>query len=132
MPGFEALTSYIGREERRLYINTRTLTTTVRLLDGEPYVIGGLKRTHDIEETNKAPGLGDIPILGYLFGGEQNLSRTNDVVIVVTPHFYLSSQQDIQLPQSVKDLAAVVAGDRQAALPSNSYGFDQWLVDPDK
>ncbi|MBI1784357.1 hypothetical protein HYR69_04360, partial [Candidatus Sumerlaeota bacterium] len=101
---------------------------TVRLRDGEQYVISGLKRTHDVKDTNKAPGLGDIPVLGYLFGGENEVKRSNDVVIVVTPHFYLSSQPKIMEPASVKDLTEVVGG-KAAQLPSNPYGYDQWLLD---
>lgn len=113
-------------------INSRTLSSTVRLLDGEPYVVGGIKRSHIIEETAKAPGLGDLPILGYLFGGENNVNRQSEVVIVVTPHFYLSAQTDVSAPRSVKHLAQVVEGKLGVPLPHNHMGFDQWLLDPDK
>ncbi len=110
-------------------INNREITTTIRLMDGEPYVISGLKRKHDIRETGKVPGLGDIPIIGYLAGGENNIQRENDVVIIVTPHFQLASQADIKNPQEVKDLAEAVGG-APSKLPSNPYGYDQWLLDP--
>ena len=111
-------------------INTRTLSTTVRLLDGERYVIGGLRREHDIKETSKAPGLGDIPILGYLFGGETDVKRWDEVLIVVTPHFTLSGQASLELPQKVRNLAEIVDDGRYAELPDNHYGYDQWLLDP--
>jgi Flp pilus assembly secretin CpaC len=113
-------------------INTRRLVTAVRLLDGEPYVIGGLKRRSDIKETGKAPGLGDIPILGYLFGGETDVKRWSDVLIVVTPKFYTSSQTDIHAPESVRLLAEKVEDGRPAALPHNHFGYDQWLLDKSK
>jgi type II secretory pathway component GspD/PulD (secretin) len=110
-------------------INTRTVSTTVRLLDGEPYVIAGLKRMHDVKETAKVPFLGDIPLLGYLFGGEQDLKRWTDVVVVVTPHFILSSQTDIIKPRRVQNVADVAAG-APVRLPENRPGYDQWLLDP--
>jgi len=110
-------------------INERALTTTVRLMDGEPCVIGGLKRTTDIKETAKAPGLGDIPVLGYLFGGETDAKRQNDVLVVITPRFYLSSQPSITAPASVKNIADVVVGGKDVALPAGTIGYDQWLLD---
>lgn len=109
-------------------INARNAATTVRLFDGEPYVISGLKRTHDVKETAKAPGLGDIPVLGYLFGGETNANRTNDVLIVIKPKFVLSSQAATELPQQVKDLASVVVDKAPRAVPANPAGWDQWLL----
>lgn len=113
-------------------INTRTLKSTTRLMDGEPYVIAGLKRIHDIKETAKAPGLGDMPIVGYLFGGETDVKRSNDVIIVVTPHFYLSSQTDLSAPQRVKALSEIVSAGREVMLPDLHPGYDQWLLDPKK
>ncbi len=110
-------------------ISSRCLSTTVRLRDGEPYVITGLKRTRDIKESGKAPGLGDIPVLGYLFGGETDVKRQNDVVIVVQPKFYLASQPAIQNPARVNNIKQVVVGGGNVSLPSNPIGYDQWLLD---
>ena len=101
----------------------------MRLFDGEPYVIAGLKRQTNIEETAGAPFLEGIPGLGLLFGGETNVDRWNEVVITVTPHFQLASQAD-QLPvQQVGDIAAIVEGRRDVSVPSGSYGYDMWLFD---
>jgi Flp pilus assembly secretin CpaC len=143
---FLAVTPFIGTESMELVIslsdanvhglapngqpiiNTRDIETTVRLRDGEPYVISGLKRKHDIKETAKAPGLGDIPVLGYLFGGENDIKRQTDVIVVLTPHVYLASQADIMAPASVKTLAGIVDGGA-VSLPEGSIGYDQWLFD---
>lgn len=115
-------------------INTRTLTTTVRLFDGEPLVVGGLKRRNDTRESAKAPVLGDLPIVGYLFGGEQTVKRWNDVVIVVKPSFYLADQTSLHLSAHDSDLALNAEGGNGSPviIPKNSYFFDQWLLDPDK
>lgn len=111
-------------------INSRTLTSTVRLLDGEPYVIGGIKRTHVVKETAKAPVLGDIPVIGYLAGGETQVKRSDEVLIVVTPHFYLAAQTNCSAPAAVRELAKVINDERGVGLPHNHYGYDQWLLDP--
>ena len=84
------------------------------------------------KETAKAPGLGDIPLVGYLFGGETDLKRWDDLVVTVTPHFYVSSQTDLHLTATHQQLIEVVEGGRGVAIPSTPYFYDQWLLDADK
>lgn len=109
-------------------INTRTVSTTVRLLDGQPYVIAGVKRMHNLKESAKVPFLGSIPVLGYLFGGETTLKRESDLVIVITPHFYLASQTSIATPPQVNTLERIIDENQPLASPKNTPGYDQWLL----
>jgi Flp pilus assembly secretin CpaC len=143
---FVSLTPFVGTESLELVtqvaiadlnglspngqpiINTRDVTSTVRLFDGQPYCITGLKRTNDIKETAKAPGLGDIPVVGYLFGGEIATKRFNDVIIVVTPFFFTANQANISTPPAVKNVASIVGGGA-VSIPANPIGYDQWLLD---
>lgn len=110
-------------------INARTVHTTVRLMDGQPYVIASLKRVHDIDSSGKAPGLGSIPVLGYLFGGEQSIKRDNDIMIVITPKFYLSSQINIATPPRVDTLELMIDRQVPVEMPENKLGYDMWLLD---
>jgi type II secretory pathway component GspD/PulD (secretin) len=112
-------------------INTRTVSTTVRLLDGQPFVFAGLTRKHDIKNTNKAPWLGSIPVLGYLFGGEQDTKRDNDIVIVITPKFHLATEVNLSTPPRVKTLDMMISNDccPQQGAPTLRFGYDQWLLD---
>lgn len=144
---FVSLTPFVGLESMELVlavsnadlngmtpngqpiINSRDLFTTVRLFDGQPYVVSGLKRKHNVKETAKAPGLGSLPVLGYLFGGETTVNREDDILIVVTPHFYLPSQAIIHTLPEVKEVAGLVEGKIIKPLPANPYGYDQWLLD---
>lgn len=50
-----------------LITNKRALKTTVQLEDGELLILGGLIDEVLIDQEQKVPGLGDIPILGALF-----------------------------------------------------------------
>lgn len=110
-------------------IAERELSSTVRLIDGEPYVIGGLTRTNDIRETAKMPILGSIPIIGYLFGGETDVQRKTQVLVVVTPHFHLSSQVDLGLTADAVDIKTkVLREDADPDIPDNDYFFDQYLL----
>ncbi|NJL73096.1 MAG: type II and III secretion system protein, partial [Candidatus Competibacteraceae bacterium] len=51
-------------------IGTRTLQDYVRLVDGEPFVLGGLEREINTRDRGMVPVLGKIPVLGWLFGNE--------------------------------------------------------------
>ena len=67
-------------------VSTRTISTTVRLNDGETITLGGLMKNTESEGHDKIPILGDIPLLGTLFRtNTKNHSKTN-LVVYVTPH----------------------------------------------
>ncbi len=67
-------------------INTRSAETTVRVVDGETFTIGGLSLEIEESEERKIPLLGSIPFLGYLFRYTAESVRESEVVIFVTPH----------------------------------------------
>lgn len=73
-------------------INSRVLSSTVRLEDGQTIVLGGLIQNNKSVNVEKVPILGSIPLLGLLF---QNRTTTNDrseLMIYVTPHVYFGSE----------------------------------------
>ena len=49
-------------------IGTRNANTLLRLKDGETQILAGLIQDSDTRNANSIPGLGDIPLLGHLFG----------------------------------------------------------------
>lgn len=112
-------------------INSRNVETTVRLLDGQEFVIAGLTQTNDAKSTAKAPWFGDLPIIGYLAGGETDLNRKSELVVTITPTFILSSDHAVGLPARVKTLENIVAGDGALGVPAASAGYDMWLLTDD-
>jgi type IV pilus assembly protein PilQ len=67
-------------------VSTRTISTTVRLNDGETIILGGLIKTNASENRDKIPILGDIPLIGNLFRHTtKSFSKTN-LVVYITPH----------------------------------------------
>jgi type IV pilus assembly protein PilQ len=66
-------------------IDTRSVTTTVVVNDGETVVLGGIYETELRETINKVPVLGDIPGLGYLFRSRNNVNNNAELLIFVTP-----------------------------------------------
>ncbi|MCH8550407.1 MAG: type IV pilus secretin PilQ [Natronospirillum sp.] len=66
-------------------INTNTLRTQVLVDDGETLVLGGVYRVEDVEEVNKIPVLGDLPVLGRFFRSTSQLELKNELLIFITP-----------------------------------------------
>jgi type IV pilus assembly protein PilQ len=66
-------------------IDTRSVTTTVVVNDGETVVLGGIYETELRDTVNKVPVLGDIPGLGYLFRSRSNVNNNAELLIFVTP-----------------------------------------------
>lgn len=74
-------------------IAKRTASTTVRLMDGETILIGGLIQTSKAESREKIPLLGDIPFLGYLFSKTTNTNDESELLIYITPTILSSSEE---------------------------------------
>ncbi len=58
-------------------LTTRRAETTVELGSGQSFMIAGLLRNRNTNNIDKAPFLGDLPILGALFRSTQLPSRRN-------------------------------------------------------
>jgi len=84
-------------------LTTRRAETTVELGSGQSFMIGGLMRNTANNAVEKAPWLGDIPILGALFRSTSFRKNETELVIVVTPYL-------------VKPVSA-----GQIALPTDGY-----------
>ncbi|MBO6505078.1 MAG: type II and III secretion system protein family protein [Kordiimonadaceae bacterium] len=84
-------------------ISTRRAETTVELGSGQSFAIAGLIENNVVQDANKFPGLGDIPIIGALFRSEEFRREETELLIVITPY--------IVRP----------VGDRQLALPTDGY-----------
>lgn len=60
----------------------RTIDTRFKIPhDGREITIGAQMRKRRVDSTNKIPWLGDIPILGSLFGGESHLDQKSLVLV---------------------------------------------------
>jgi type IV pilus assembly protein PilQ len=66
-------------------IDTRQVTSTVVVTDGETVVLGGIYETEIRDTFTKVPVLGDIPGLGYLFRSRNNVNNNAELLIFVTP-----------------------------------------------
>ena len=81
-------------------LSQRRAETEVILNDGESFAIAGLIDNRVTETVDKLIGLGDIPILGKLFRSRSTQKSTDELLVVITPHFVkpLSPAEKAKLP----------------------------------
>ncbi len=80
-------------------ITTRRAETTVELGSGQAFMIGGLMSNGQNNTVDKAPFLGDLPILGALFRSNGFKRSETELMIVVTPYLVKPvSPHQIALP----------------------------------
>ncbi len=74
-------------------IGTRTATTVLRLRDGENQVLAGLINDEDRRTGNKVPALGDLPVVGRLFGSQSDDGTKTEIVLSITPRIVRNVQR---------------------------------------
>ncbi len=96
---------------------TNELTTNVRVRDGQTLVLGGLYREVTRTSRRQVPVLGDIPVVGAAFRGQDDSIDREEIIFLITP----SIVQDAiaaQMGEAVDDyVEAVRVGARAGLLP---------------
>ena len=67
-------------------LTTRRAETTVELGSGQSFMIAGLLQNSSNNSINKAPFLGDLPVLGALFRSTKYQKQETELVVIVTPY----------------------------------------------
>jgi pilus assembly protein CpaC len=67
-------------------LTTRRAETTVELGSGQSFMIAGLLRSTSSNNIDKAPLLGDLPIIGALFRSTSLRRQETELVVIVTPY----------------------------------------------
>ena len=79
-------------------LTTRRAETTVELGSGQSFMIAGLLRNANTNNVDKAPFLGDLPILGALFRSTRYRRAETELVIIVTPYLVRPVSGQLALP----------------------------------
>ncbi|MEO8521568.1 MAG: pilus assembly protein N-terminal domain-containing protein [Acidobacteriota bacterium] len=66
-------------------LTTRRTDTEVELRDGQTFAIAGLLNNTVTDSMRKIPGIGDIPILGWLFKSRALQKNQTELVVMITP-----------------------------------------------
>ncbi len=67
-------------------ISRRLVDHEIRLKDGEMNMLGGILEDQITNNAGGTPGLGQIPILKYLFSQNDKERHTNEVIFLLIPH----------------------------------------------
>jgi len=94
-------------------ISQRRAETEVVLRDGESFAIAGLLDNRVVQAINKVPWLGDVPVLGQLFRSRSTRKSTDELLVVITPHFVrpLSPGEKAKLPEFPEEFLPTVSQD---------------------
>jgi general secretion pathway protein D len=75
------------------HIGTRQASTLLQLKDGENQVLAGLIDSEERNSALKVPLVGDLPILGRLFGTTTDDNTQSEIVLSITPHLVRTVQR---------------------------------------
>jgi general secretion pathway protein D len=112
-------------------IDKRSTKTSVVVKDGDTVVIGGLMSDSTENSITKAPVIGDIPILGWLFKTKSVTKTKTDLLVFITPHLL---KKDESLAQITKDkrnefmLGERELGEQESATRMNGEIFVKFKV----
>jgi general secretion pathway protein D len=91
--------------------NQRKIEHDIRLKEGEVNLLGGLIETKETRSVSGVPGLGQIPILRYLFSSEHRERTETEVLVMLTPRV-------IRLPERLPESGREVSVGPGAAAPT--------------
>lgn len=103
---------------------TRKASTTIELASGQSFALGGLLQSTDIEQMQKMPWIGDIPILGALFRSNEFKREETELIIIATVYLVEPSRGDsLPLPTDglipMSDVERLLAWPREGVLGSS-------------
>lgn len=108
-------------------IGTRNATTVLRLKDGENQVLAGLINDEDRRSASKVPGLGEVPVLGRLFGNSFDNNDKTEILLSITPHIIRNIERPSRVMAEFRSgtqtsfrSAPDGAGRMTAVLPANT------------
>ncbi len=105
-------------------ISQRTIEQVIRLREGEANILGGIVNKQDLVSITGIPGLGELPILRYIFGSKSREVIDDEIVFVLVPHV-VRSQQLSPLNLRQIDTGAGQAIDLRRADLNTTPGFNR-------
>jgi Flp pilus assembly secretin CpaC len=79
-------------------IRSRRVQTTVEIMPGQSFVLGGLFNSDDTEAFSRFPGLGNLPIIGSFFRSNMKDKRSSELLVVIQPEILTSEQLAVPSP----------------------------------
>ncbi len=113
-------------------ISQRRIDHDIRLQEGEVSVLGGLAEHAQSKSVTGWPGLSKLPLLRYLFSGEDVSNAENEVLILVTPKLVRGRELTHESLQALSvgtdgDLMLRRREDAVAPVAANSHGRPEFM-----
>src|SRR5205823_3338640 len=102
----------------------RTVSTRLRLRDGESNLLAGLLQESESNVVQGFPGAIHVPVLSQLFSGNNKTSDQTDIVMLLTPHIVRTQEL------TEDDLKPIYIGSQGAAGAGLSIGGPPPLIAP--
>jgi len=99
-------------------IQQRKIVSTVAVHGGETVVLGGLIRESNTDTKSSLPVLGDLPVIGVLFGNQAADLRRTELLVMLRPVVVRSQRE-------ARDLSAEIRRRYQAILEQEESGLRQ-------
>lgn len=99
-------------------IGTRNFSSALRLKDGETQILAGLISDEDRSSANRLPLIGDLPLLGRLFGSQNDSRQKTEIVLSITPRLIRNIQRQTPLAESFWSGTEATLRDRPLQLRS--------------
>ncbi|QQE13277.1 hypothetical protein JD969_07415 [Planctomycetota bacterium] len=107
--------------------STSQMTTNVMVKSGQTVVLGGFFRESNQIDRRQIPGLGDIPIAGAAFKGQDDTIRRDEVIFMIRPTVIKDKQLTVMGDSALDGAQKAIMGSREGLLPfsqakmSNAY-----------
>ncbi|NMB20776.1 MAG: secretin [Firmicutes bacterium] len=79
------MSHYVNESKSNLVVKQSSVSTTIRLQDGQTAVLAGMTLQESGDQSRKVPILGDIPIIRWLFRNDTTRASDKELLIFVTP-----------------------------------------------
>jgi type II secretory pathway component GspD/PulD (secretin) len=106
--------------------STTEVITNVMVKDGQTIVLGGLFKEETNLSRSQVPLLGDIPVIGELFKGVDDLSERVELIVLITPHI-INTPQEADGADRLDDVMRMAYENRQ-----NLYWMSRAKIDEDR
>ena len=79
------ISNFTNNNTDSLLVRRSSMSSTIRGKSGETITMAGMTLDEVVEYENKVPGLGDIPLIRWLFKEERNQKGQREMLIFITP-----------------------------------------------
>jgi pilus assembly protein CpaC len=104
-------------------LSTRRTETELELRHGQTFAIAGLLNNQINSTMQKIPGIGDIPILGYLFRSRAAQKDQTELVVMITPEILAENSPGVttQLPRIQERFMDPIPENRSQPTPPPAF-----------